>query len=436
MAGAGALSGLRSELIAAVDDALPELPCVVALSGGADSAVCAWAVQAAGRAIQAVSIDHGLPGSARLMEAAAGIAGALGIEHAVVPAAATGPTEDALRVARYAALENAADPDEVIVLGHTADDQVETVLAHLLRGSGAAGGAGMPSERGVFHRPLLGFRRTDLRAIAEAEELPFADDPANTDKTHLRNRIRHDVLPLLRKAVNPGVDEAILRTARHLRADEVWLDERAAAVPLRDVGPEVWVPVAALLTASPAVAARAARRALRRMLDPYPGSETDVVNVLRVAAGGAPALPLAGDHLVTRQGPYLALHPTGAAPLPDARSLSVPGVAVFGRWVIEARAGRPDVAPVGRRSAVVGNRGDSLLRIRAAVEGDRLGIRGGTKPVFDVLYEAGIPARLRPGWPVVEAGGRMIWVAGIRPAADAAPSGDDAVMTLRLKEAS
>ncbi len=435
MVAAGGLSALARSVLAAADDALGDGPCLIALSGGADSAVCAWAVLGTGRAIRAVSVDHGLAASGSLMEAAAGVAGMLGIDHAIVAAPAPA-NENALRKARYGALDAAARPEETIVLGHTADDQVETILAHLFRGSGAAGAAGMPQSRGRWLRPLLGVRRDDVRALAVELGLPFADDPGNSDRAFLRNRIRLDVLPLLRRDVDPAVDETLARTARHLAADEALLDRRAGRIPLSSVGAEIRIPAAALATLPDPVGARVVRLALRRVLAPYPGSERDVRHVMRVAAGEVAALPLAAGHLASREGPWVVVHPAVPRPIPDPVELPVPGEVGFGRWVVSAHRGSPSPRPLGRRHAVLGLGDRGSLSIRGTQPGDRIEIRDGTKPVVDALREAGIPARLRPGWPLVEADGRMIWIAGVRAAAGTTPHGSEPVTTLRLGDAS
>ena len=149
--------GLADSVRARAD--LPPGSLLVALSGGADSAVLAWAAVAASDTVRAVFVDHRLDASDQLRAAATSIAAQLGITLDVVeaPIERTAPSfEDAARAARYDALQAAAKPDELILTGHTADDQAETVLGHFLRGAGAAGLAGIPIRRGQIVRPLLG----------------------------------------------------------------------------------------------------------------------------------------------------------------------------------------------------------------------------------------------------------------------------------------
>jgi tRNA(Ile)-lysidine synthase len=144
----------------------------------------------------------------------------------------TGPggPEAAARAARYAALEQAAADvgAAAVLLGHTLDDQAETVLLGLARGSGPRSLAGMPATRGVFRRPLLGVRRPVTAAACAALGLQPWTDPHNADRRFARVRVRLDALPVLEAALGPGVAEALARTAGQLRADAEVLEELAA----------------------------------------------------------------------------------------------------------------------------------------------------------------------------------------------------------------
>jgi tRNA(Ile)-lysidine synthase len=137
----------------------------------------------------------------------------------------------AARTARYGALEKvAADAGAAaVLLGHTLDDQAETVLLGLARGSGPRSLAGMPPRRGLFVRPLLGVRRPVTAQACAALGLPVWSDPHNTDRRFARVRVRLDALPALEAALGPGVPEALARTADQLRNDAEVLDEIAAA---------------------------------------------------------------------------------------------------------------------------------------------------------------------------------------------------------------
>ena len=205
---------------------------LVACSGGADSlallAAAAFEAPRAGLRVGAVTVDHcWSPDSGERAAAVAAVAQRLGAAPAIVMPAPADRTEDAARRTRYAALDTAAERFEAstILLAHSLDDQAETVLLGLARGSGARSLAGMPVHRGRYRRTLLGVRRDVLRAAVSAEGLVPWDDPANADRGFARARVRHDLLPALESALGPGVAEALARTATLLRADADALDE-------------------------------------------------------------------------------------------------------------------------------------------------------------------------------------------------------------------
>jgi tRNA(Ile)-lysidine synthase len=217
-------------------------PVLVACSGGADSlalaAALAFEAPRAGVPAGAVTVDHGLqPGSADRAARTAALLGNLGLDPVSVvrvDVGARGGPEAAARTARYAALAAAAAPDGArVALGHTLDDQAETVLLGLGRGSGPRSVAGMVEQRedGGAHwwRPLLGLRRETTRAACAAQELPVWDDPWNDDPAYTRVRLRTEVLPLLEEVLGGGVAPALARTAAQLREDLDTLDDLAAA---------------------------------------------------------------------------------------------------------------------------------------------------------------------------------------------------------------
>ena len=212
---------------------------LAACSGGADSvallAALAWEAQRAGARAGVVHVDHGLAaGSAEVATSVLALANELGVEVAqsvrvVVAAAGSGP-EDAARTARYDALAQvaASTAATVVLLGHTLDDQAETVLLGLARGSGARSLAGMAARRGIFARPLLGLRREQTRRCCAALGLPVWEDPSNEDAAFTRNRVRAVVLPMLETQLGPGIAAALARTADQLRDDADALDAAAA----------------------------------------------------------------------------------------------------------------------------------------------------------------------------------------------------------------
>jgi tRNA(Ile)-lysidine synthase len=243
---------------------------LVACSGGADSLALAAATVFEGLRggwdVGAVVIDHQQqPESAEVAARVARLLEQLGCEPVeVIPVdvrPGNGP-EAAARVARYAALTAAAQRhDAVVVLGHTRDDQAETVLLGLVRGSGLRSLAGMPEQAGIFYRPLLDLTRDQTRRACRALELPVWDDPHNADSRFLRVRVRREVLPLLERQLGPGVAAALARTARLARVDADALDALAddiSRVALTDTG--AWS-VDVLATTLPALRRRVLRSA-------------------------------------------------------------------------------------------------------------------------------------------------------------------------------
>src|SRR5271170_3077572 len=192
---------------------------LAACSGGADSlalaAALAFEAPRLGLSGGGVTVDHGLqPGSAEQARKVTTALAALGLDpvrsvSVTVARSGTGP-EAAARTARYLALGRVADATgaAAILLGHTLDDQAETVLLGLARGSGARSLAGMPERRGIYRRPLLGIRRADTIAACQELELEPWQDPHNADSRYARVRVRHQALPALEAALGPGVPEA------------------------------------------------------------------------------------------------------------------------------------------------------------------------------------------------------------------------------------
>jgi tRNA(Ile)-lysidine synthase len=229
-----AVAAVRRAVRCAVGD-LPG-PLLVACSGGADSMALAAGVAfeavRAGRAAGLITVDHRLQkGSASRAASVSAVAYELGFDPVqVVPVdvAGVGGPEAAARTARYRALDAAAAAvDGWLLLGHTLDDQAETVLLGLGRGSGPRSIAGMQPCDGRRVRPLLGVRRADTVRACSALGLPVWSDPHNVDPRYQRARIRGEVLPLLEDVLQGGVAEALARTADLMRDDLAALDALA-----------------------------------------------------------------------------------------------------------------------------------------------------------------------------------------------------------------
>jgi tRNA(Ile)-lysidine synthase len=239
MGPSAAVTEVRNAVRACLSDLAVGDLVLAACSGGADSlalaAALAFVAPRAGLRGGGVTVDHGLqPGSAERACDVAALMSKLGLDpvHSIKVTVNEGAgPEAAARSARYEALHAAAREHRAtaVLLGHTLDDQAETVLLGLARGSGSRSLAGMPARRDPYRRPLLGLRRaTTAAACAELGLTPW-QDPHNSDFRFARARVRHQVMPALEDALGPGVAEALARTASQLRADAECLDELAFA---------------------------------------------------------------------------------------------------------------------------------------------------------------------------------------------------------------
>jgi tRNA(Ile)-lysidine synthase len=295
---------------------------LVACSGGADSLAlaCAAAFVAPrlGLCCGAVTVDHALQdGSA---ERAADLAlllrrrGLDPVECVRVAVGREGGPEAAARTARYAALNQAADRlgARSVLLGHTRDDQAETVLLGLARGSGARSLAGMPARFGQndrFRRPLLEVARMVTDDACKAEGVMPWRDPHNADPAYTRSRVRHQLLPALHDALGPGMPEALARTARMLREDTEALDSWAERAIEECRHPEGGLDTAALAALPTAIRRRAIRLAALQAGAPagtLAAVHIEAVDALVTGWRGQGPLHLPGPVVVHRAGGRLA----------------------------------------------------------------------------------------------------------------------------------
>ena len=303
-----------------------------AVSGGPDSLALLVLAVATGCRVTATHVDHGLrpesAAEATVVERAASLVGAKFVAEKV--AVAPGPNLEArARAARFAVLPDA------VATGHTMDDQAETILLNLLRGSGADGLAGM--EPGSRH-PLLGLRRHETHAVCAAMGLAPVHDATNDDAAFLRNRVRHELLPLCADVAGRDPVPLLARQAGVLR-DEVSLLNELARQAAPD--PQNAKAVAALPTAL-------GRRAVRQWLQEagaagsgpraYPPSLAEVERVMAVAAGTAVATEISGGRRVRRSVGRLSVEALGSDSVTPV-SPDDPGAAVPG-WAA------PEVGPV------------------------------------------------------------------------------------------
>ena len=236
---------LRRALLETLSDLEPGDLVMVACSGGADSLALVRGAVHVGNELSlrvgAIVIDHQLQsGSTLIANAAAAQAEALGanpveqIAVDVISGPGSGGLEAAARDARRAAFEEFADENDVkaVLLGHTRDDQAETVLLGLARGSGARSLSGMRVVDGLYRRPYLHLSRELVRSTVS--DLVAHEDPHNSDPSFARVRVRATALPVLEAELGPGVTAALARTADMLRDDADALDELASAHGLPD----------------------------------------------------------------------------------------------------------------------------------------------------------------------------------------------------------
>jgi tRNA(Ile)-lysidine synthase len=291
---------VRAEVLARVPfaacGAVP--PVVVGCSGGADSSALLALAAAAGLDPTAVHVDHGIrEGSAAEAGPVAVLAERVGAHFVSVTAdVGAGPNLEArARDARLAALDTvrAELHASVVLLGHTADDQAETVLLNLLRGAAASGLAGMAARRDAIARPLLGWRRAETHALCMELGLPVFDDPMNDDLAFRRVAVRREVLPLLDRVAGRDLVPVLARQAELLRQESEFLDALATS---SWPGPDGRAGADALCALPPVLA----RRALRCWLGAPPPSAAEVSRVLEVADGTARAAELAGGRVVRR----------------------------------------------------------------------------------------------------------------------------------------
>lgn len=283
------LAAVRLAVRRGLADLDPGRVVLVACSGGADSlALTAASVvegHKAGLRVVGATVDHGLQSgsaahAAQVVDQMAG----LGVDETMgarvqVADGGIGP-EAAARRARYAVLEEMAAHvgATAVLLGHTRDDQAETVLLGLARGSGGRSLAGMRRAYDRYRRPLLDVSRADTVTACQVEGIRYWEDPHNRDPAYTRARVRHAVLPVLEEHLGPGVAATLARTADQLRADMDLLDDLAEAAHARIARPDGSLPVESLAAEPDAVR----RRVLR----------------LTALAAGAPASELFHEHVL------------------------------------------------------------------------------------------------------------------------------------------
>jgi tRNA(Ile)-lysidine synthase len=388
---------------------------VVLLSGGRDS-VCL--LDCAARAcddVLALHANYGLRDEADADEAFCRVlCDRLGVEiHVEHPRRPEGNLQAWARDRRYAvgarlALERAAD----LAAGHTATDQVETVLYRLAASPGRRALLGMREREGRLVRPLLGFTRDETAAHCRARALPWREDASNQDPAYARNRIRHGLVEALRE-IHPAAEANVLRTLDILRDEAEVLDSHVAAA-LAGAGGRAGVSLAALRELPPAMR----RLAVQHLADaaagtsaPAVGSRADEILALDAGSvdlgGGLRAVVESG---VLRMGVAALGEAAAPAPAEPAR-LPIPGRVAFDGGEVVAEVGAFPVGDGTLDAAALGGE----VEVRAWLPGDRmrpLGL-GGSKSLQDLFTDRRVPRSRRAHTPVVVSGGEIAWVPGV-----------------------
>lgn len=445
---------------------------LVAVSGGADSVALLHGLHRLGCAVEAAHFDHQTRGGESARDAAfvralcagLGVPFHLGTAPVAATAAESGRSfEDEARRRRYAFFRDCAARAGLgcCATAHHMDDQAETVLMRILQGTGGRGLAGIPPRRMegglVILRPLLGFRREELRAWLSGQGLEWREDHTNAEPVTPRNRLRHGLLPLLAAEHNPQIVDALARLAEAQRLDNDLLDQLAGAAFDRVANP---LPESArpMIHSLDPVAFAALAHALRRRvllrLAGGCGVRPDHDLLLRMEAllleGRAGArVPLDTAKSLYRGHDVVLLCDGDTVPdgSPETVPLPVPGEAAFLGHLITAR--RLDGAfprdTAGLRACCHSGRQLLALRavpgplaVRAWRPGDRFTPLGMSNPVKlqDYFVNRHVPEPLRARVPLVVCGDDILWVAGHGPAAVAAVREDTAeVLEIEVRDA-
>jgi tRNA(Ile)-lysidine synthase len=426
----------------------------VAVSGGADSVALVWllhelAVAAAWQLAGLVHVHHGLRGAdadedeafCRALAARLGVP--IDVTRVDVEARARATrrsVEVAARDLRYAAFREAMTRLDatVVATGHTLDDQAETVLLRLLRGAGTRGLAGIRPRRGPYVRPLLGCRRAELRDYLSARGETFRDDLSNADVAIARNRLRHELMPVIER-IAPGGVRALARCAALAADDEAFLRravaQQAAGVLRLTPGGSTGTPgrvdldAAALARLPPALARRFVRD-LAEQVSGHVWSAGHVDDLLALARAdtdhghldvpGSSASRRAGTVVLRRTGSPDDEAATRPADVVE-RPLAVPGEVHVPELRLTLRATPAATAeePISSEEGRVMVQADALrhpLTVRTRRPGDRLRPLGapGSRKLQDVFVDRKVPRDERDRIPlVVDAQGRIVWVAGL-----------------------
>jgi tRNA(Ile)-lysidine synthase len=426
---------------------------LAAVSGGQDS-TCLLFVLVSLRAslgfeLEAAHFDHGLRGkrAARVERRfVAGLCESLDVplhtgegDIRAFASKSKRSTEDAARELRYRFLARVASQRgcSIVATGHTKDDQAETVLLHLIRGSGLRGLSGMGAASPVpvrtkgaqglrLARPLLQLTRKDTASYCQRAGIEPIDDSTNRSRQYARNRVRHELLPALREH-NPRIEEALVRLADSASEDDAALEALGEALITEHDGAFA-IRRQALVATPRAVCARAVRVAFGRAAGGEGGSELSrkhVDAVLRATESTGASIDVPRDVVIEVQRSFVLFRRRGSTPraLPGRTArLDVPGSVQLGEWRFDTQAVMPP------RRSQLGRNGSEVyldleacgkqLSVRRRKNGDRFQPLGMTreKKLQDFFVDAHVPRGDRDATPLVCANGRIAWIVGHRPA--------------------
>ncbi|HLM31042.1 MAG TPA: tRNA lysidine(34) synthetase TilS [Solirubrobacterales bacterium] len=423
---------------------------VVMVSGGPDStaAAAAMARTLGAEAVHALHVNYGLRDGAAEGEAACRrLCAALRIDLHVERPNELGPgnLQAAARRVRYEAAERLRDRtgSDVVVTGHTRTDLAETFLYRLASSPGSRALLGLAPRNGRVVRPLLALDRERIRELVEATGLPFADDETNEDPSFARNRIRAELLPVLRE-VNPEALRNLAETRAELFEEAELLDRvvlealaqagaDAGAVAVRASAIADWEPGLRRL-ALRALAERAAGRTV-------PLGRARMAEIERLAAspeGGA--VQLGGGLVAVCESGFVSFRAATADAAPEPTVLRLPGRVQLGGWEVRAELHPGPVEPAGPDLATLDAGAlEGRIEVRTWREGDRIRPLGmqGTKTLGDLFTDCHVPRSLRASLPLVTVDGEIAWVVGVAVSEDFRldPSAEQvAVLTARALE--
>ena len=443
----------------------------IAVSGGADSVFLLHALRELAPRwnlrLSVIHIEHGIRGEASIADAefvaqlAAGFNLPFHLHHAYVPAIA-GNLEEAARHVRQAFYTEliASRAVDLVATGHTRSDQAETVLYRILRGSGLTGLSGiLPVTHEGLVRPLLELDRSEIEAWLRDHAIAWREDQTNQDRTYARNRLRHEILPLLRASFNPQLDDALSNLATLARDEESYWQSELRQPPATSHQPQV-IAVSELANVPPALARRRVRQAITLAKGNHRSLDfAHVERVLEMARShnGHDRFQIPGLD-IRRSFDFIRLAPAGAEtaedrpfclPVPVPGSVELPGSLTRITLQVLEKDPLPHQAPthpVGHSPCATvvseldwqrfrGGRGAPSLELRNWRPGDQYRRVGRAKPekIKFFFQEARIPMWERGNWPIITYNETIVWARRFGAAAEFA-TGPDTRSILQVAE--